>query len=217
MWSELLKLLPITINKWQPRWFVIAYSTLLSLTPPTPSSHAIHVPCRNSPILWNSPGAIPWSSSCRYKTTILPTASLLLRGWIFHHSQVATCSERVCSFNPSVINMWITRKSPHVHREGSHPYSSEKKTSMNLAVYPFWRRGAVSRPDADYVFFTAVISWSVGMWLAASRTFIFAYTEGYPLQLRHVRNVWCLLYFKMSCVYCCSCLVCIVVVLCVLL
>jgi hypothetical protein len=82
--------------------------------------------------------------------TILPIASLLLRGWIFHHSQVATCSERVCSFNPSVINMWITRKSPHMHREGSHPNSSEEKTSMNLAGYPFWGSGAVSRPDAAF-------------------------------------------------------------------
>lgn len=94
----------------------------------------------------NPPAVTPWCSSCTYNLTFLPIASLLLRVWIFRNSQVAAAQKRVCSFEPSVINMWSTMKSPHKHREGPTP-SQVRKTSMELAGYPFWGSGAVLWPD----------------------------------------------------------------------
>ena len=66
--------------------------------------------------------------------TILTIVRLLLRRWMFRHTQVATCWERVCSFNPSVINMWITWKSPHIHREGFPPLLKWEKRQWTWRV-----------------------------------------------------------------------------------
>jgi hypothetical protein len=59
--------------------------------------------------------------SLRKQRISVSTETLLLSRGIFHPSQVTTCSERACFFNPSAINMWIVRKSPHIYGEGAHP------------------------------------------------------------------------------------------------